>query len=243
MSLNNVKNPRPPQSKMARSALSSTISRTTAEEQFLEQNPWANPQHPIHQQHLGPLPSQISDQTQWIDATVTPAAPKGLVDPFKAADSASTIPERPSAQASSAMATPHGNSEEIQNQTSDLAVTGSDQQLAAFFQKPQRQKERLQSLSPTETRKHNLMVYDPGPNKPNSTGRSAVSVEEPSPSSQKASRIAFFTSPSRLESVPRNGSSHAEMAAHNAASSPITVHQHSRENNITPAASLSRIGA
>lgn len=242
--MNKVKNSRPPQSKLARSALSSTVSRPTAEEQFLEQNPWANPQHPVHQQHLGSLPGQISDQTQWIDAAVTSATQTGLTDPFKAADPASTIQERLSAQAPSAVvATPHGNNEEIQNQDAAFAATSSDQQPAAFFQKPQQQKERLPSLSPTETRKHNLTVHDPGPNKSNSTGRSVASVEEPSSSSQTVSRIAFFSSPSRPESIPRNGPSHAEMGAHNAASSPISVHQHQRENNLTPAASFSRIGA
>ena len=239
----NVRNPRPPQSKVARNAISSTMSRPAAEEQFLEQNPWANPQHPIHQQHMGRISHQISSHTEGADATVTPAVQKSLVDPFRTADSASTILEHPSAQASSAMATPYSNSEEIQHRTSEPVVTGSDQQLAAAFPKSQQQKDRLQSLSPTETRKHNLAVYDPGPSKPTSTSRSVASVEEPSSQSHRASRIALFTSPSRPEPVPRNGPSHAERAARNPASSPVTVHQHARENNLTPAAGLSRIGA
>lgn len=243
ISLNNVRNPRPSQSKLARNAISSTMSRPAAEEQFLEQNPWANPQHPIHQQHMGRTSRQISSQTEGPDATVTPGVQKSLVDPFKTADSASTIVEHPPAQASSAVATPYSNSEEVQNRTSELVVTGSDQQLAAAFPKPQQQKDRLQSLSPTETRKHNLAVYDPGPSKQNSTGRSVATVEEPFSQAHRASRIALFTSPSRPESVRRNGPSHAERAARNPASSPITVHQHARDNNLTPAAGLSRIGA
>jgi hypothetical protein len=243
MSLNNVRALRPTQSKLARNTFSSTMSRPAAEEQFLEQNPWANPQHPIHQQHMGRMSRQISSQTEGADATVTPATQKSLVDPFKAADSASTIPEHPSAQASSALATPYGNNEELHNHISEMAVAGSDQQHAAIFQKPQQQKDRLQSLSPTESRKHNIAIYEPGPSKQNSTGRIVANAEEPSSQPLRASRIALFTSPSRLESVPRNGPSHAEMAARNAASSPITVHQHARENNLTPAAGLSRIGA
>lgn len=219
------------------------MSRPAAEEQFLEQNPWANPQHPIHQRHMGRLSRQVSDQTQIADTVITPAAQKSLVDLNKPADSASTIPEHPSAQASSALNTPHSNHRSIRPQKSEGARTTGDQQRPLGFEKPQQQKERFQSVSPTEARKHTLAIYDPTPSKTNSTGPKDVELEEPPSHSYKMSRISLFGSPVRPDPLSRNGSSNAEMATGHATSSPITLHPHGRENHITPATGLSRIGA
>jgi hypothetical protein len=242
--LNHIKNHKLAQPKLARSTFSSTMSRPAAEEQFLEQNPWANPQHPIHQQHMGRLSRPVSDQTRGADSAVTPAARKSSIDPNKPAGSASTIPEHPSAQASSALATPYANNNEVpQHQGSKLTAMASDQQHATGFDKPHQQKERLQSLSPTETRKHNLSTYDPGPSKAASTGGAVTGIEEIPSQPFRPSRLALFGSPARRNSLPRNGPSGADMEARHAASSPITLHQHAMETNLTPAAGLSRIGA
>ncbi|MCJ1311784.1 hypothetical protein MMC25_005457 [Agyrium rufum] len=76
-----------------------------AEEQFREQNPWANPQHPSH----GPLMSsafrRISQQARSRSPYSTPAGQKQAVDPA-AHGSASTIPADFSQQGSSVVGTP-----------------------------------------------------------------------------------------------------------------------------------------
>jgi hypothetical protein len=214
-----------------------------AEEQFLEQNPWANPQHPIHQQHLGRLSRQVSDQTQVADVSITPATQKSLVDLNKPADSASTIPEHLSAQASSALATPYSSNEGLREQTSEVIPNTSDQQLPQYLDQAEQQKDRLQSLSPSETRKHTLIPYKPRSNKPDTSGETGTGIEEASSRPYKPSRIAMFGSPSRPDSMPRNGTSNTDIIAPTTTSSPITLHQHARENNLTPTTGLSRIGA
>ncbi|CAG8275804.1 unnamed protein product [Penicillium olsonii] len=91
--------------------------RNAAEEAFLEQTPWANPQHPIHhqqphnhqQQHLPQHRPQARpfEQPQPSSYT-TPAAQKRVVDVNAPNGSASTIPENASAANSSANNTPYG---------------------------------------------------------------------------------------------------------------------------------------
>ena len=76
-------------------------SRPAAEEQFLEQNPWANPQHPVHRFNLN---RQLSQSSPPPVEQVTPAQPTTTT---LAAGSASTIVENPSAQASSMANTPY----------------------------------------------------------------------------------------------------------------------------------------
>lgn len=191
---------------------------------------------------MGRLSRQVSDQTQIADATITPAAQKGLVDLNQPAGSASTIPEHLSAQASSTLATPYSHNEGPRSQKPDMVATGSDQQLPAAFEKSQQHRERLQSTSPTETRKHNLVPYHTGPSKPNSIGGTAKAIEEASSQPYKPSRIGLFGSTVRPESLPRNGPSNAEIGGRHV-TSPITLHQHARENNLTSAPGLSRIGA
>ncbi len=218
------------------------MSRPAAEEQFLEQTPWANPQHPVHQhQHIGRLSRQVSDQIQTADANFTPATQKSMVDPNIPVSSASTIAELLSAQASSALATPYSNNEGLRHQQSEITATSSYHRLPA--EKSRQQRERLQSLSPTETRKHNLVAYEGGPDKLNSNDGTAEDMKEVSSHSYKPSRIAFLGSSGRPESLPRNGPSNAEISGRHPTSSPITLHQHVRENNLTAAPGLSRIGA
>lgn len=240
--MNHVRHSKPPKPRLSRSAFSSAMSRPAAEEQFLERNPWANPQHPSHQQqHIGRLSRQVSDQTQVADATITPTTQKSLIDLNKPAGSASTIPEHLSAQVSSALATPYSNGEGLRNATPAVTANGTDQQPPPDLEQKHQQKERLQSLSPTEKRKHNLFVYGAGRDKANSLGN-AVSAEVAS-QPYKSSQLALFDSPSQPDSLPRHAQSNTEMDVRHATSSPITLHRLARQNSLTSTPGLSRIGA
>ncbi|KAJ6145265.1 hypothetical protein N7470_009160 [Penicillium chermesinum] len=101
----------------AMSSMSSNMFRTDAEEAFLEQTPWANPQHPIHQQQpqhqysQQHRPQARAHESQQAPFT-TPAAQKRVVDVNAPNGSASTIPENMSAANSSANNTPYGTEQE-----------------------------------------------------------------------------------------------------------------------------------
>jgi hypothetical protein len=88
---------------------SSTAYQPSAEEAFLEQTPWANPQHPIHQhQHLSHrAQSRILDSSR-APTFATPAGQLRMVDVNAPNGSASTIAEN-----SSANNTPYGAEHEI----------------------------------------------------------------------------------------------------------------------------------
>ncbi|KAJ6121772.1 hypothetical protein N7512_004237 [Penicillium capsulatum] len=102
----------------AMSAMSSNIFRTAAEEAFLEQTPWANPQHPIHQQQAQnqysqpPRPQGPPFEPPQSSSFATPAGQKRVVDVNAPNGSASTIPENASAANSSANNTPYGTEHE-----------------------------------------------------------------------------------------------------------------------------------
>ncbi|KAJ5936376.1 hypothetical protein N7454_005011 [Penicillium verhagenii] len=106
----------------AMSAMSSNVFRTAAEEAFLEQTPWANPQHPIHQQqaqHQYPQqhrPQGRPFEHQQATSFATPAAQKRVVDINAPNGSASTIPENISVANSSANNTPYGIEQESRHQ-------------------------------------------------------------------------------------------------------------------------------
>lgn len=85
------------------STFSSSLTAPTAEEQFLEKNPWANAQHPLHR--LG-MSRQNSNRSPLNESFLTPAQQRNVTE-APVAGSASTIAEHPSAQASSALNTPH----------------------------------------------------------------------------------------------------------------------------------------
>ncbi|KAL2854295.1 Sds3-like-domain-containing protein [Aspergillus pseudoustus] len=77
----------------------------SAEEAFLEQTPWANPQHPIHQhQHLSHPSRQVHSRATF----ATPAGQMRMVDVNVPNGSASTIAEN-----SSANNTPYGAEQEM----------------------------------------------------------------------------------------------------------------------------------
>ncbi|KAB8207469.1 Sds3-like-domain-containing protein [Aspergillus parasiticus] len=82
----------------AMSSMSSNVFRAAAEEAFLEQTPWANPQHPIHhQQQIPPRPQSRVFENPRAPAYTTPAAQKRVVDIHAPNGSASTIAENSSA--------------------------------------------------------------------------------------------------------------------------------------------------
>ncbi|PKX90943.1 uncharacterized protein P174DRAFT_375775 [Aspergillus novofumigatus IBT 16806] len=106
-------------------AMSSNAFRTAAEEAFLEQTPWANPQHPIHHHHhhhhqqqqqhqIPPGPQSRVFENPHASSFTTPAAQKRVVDINAPNGSASTIAENLSAANSSANNTPYGAEQEHQ---------------------------------------------------------------------------------------------------------------------------------
>lgn len=90
--------------------LSASFSRqkSSTDERFLEQNPWANPQHPAH----GHLQRQRSAMSRPESPVITPAPQKRVIDLTAQQGSASTIAEPSSAQNSSAFPTPATGEEE-----------------------------------------------------------------------------------------------------------------------------------
>ncbi|KAF7594240.1 hypothetical protein BBP40_009792 [Aspergillus hancockii] len=88
-------------STLQRGAVSSSMSSNAfraAEEAFLEQTPWANPQHPIHhQQQIPQRPQSRVFENPRAPSYTTPAAQKRVVDIHAPNGSASTIAENSSA--------------------------------------------------------------------------------------------------------------------------------------------------
>ena len=81
--------------------------KPSADEQFLEQNAWANPQHPAHQ-HLLQLAQQqqAAPHLQLSSSLITPVPQRQIIDRSVLKGSASTIPDENSMLSSSAAATP-----------------------------------------------------------------------------------------------------------------------------------------
>ena len=77
--------------------------RPAAEEHFLEQNAWANPQHPSHHQQRQHMHRQVSALSGAATPTSTPAAQRRVIDLTETQGSASTIAE-PHSGPSSAVA-------------------------------------------------------------------------------------------------------------------------------------------
>ncbi|KAJ5884014.1 uncharacterized protein N7473_010900 [Penicillium subrubescens] len=148
----------PPRGTM--SAMSSSIFRTAAEEAFLEQTPWANPQHPIHQQQ--PQHQYSQHHRPPASSFATPAAQKRVVDINAPNGSASTIPENMSAANSSANNTPYGTEQ-------DPRHPGQGPFRNPDYDTEHRSGFRSQSSSPLDVRKaqphpsHLLERRSPGP--------------------------------------------------------------------------------
>ena len=80
--------------------------RPAAEEHFLEQNAWANPQHPSHLQQRQQIHRQVSALSRATTPASTPAAQRRTVDLTELQGSASTIAEPHSGPSSSMAPTP-----------------------------------------------------------------------------------------------------------------------------------------
>ena len=91
---------------MVRSLSNMARQRPTAEEQFLEQTPWANPHHPAHHQAINPAQRQLSVHSRTLSPFTTPATQRRMVDMGAPVGSASTIAVLNSAQNSSIAPTP-----------------------------------------------------------------------------------------------------------------------------------------
>lgn len=91
---------------MATSLSNLARQRPAAEEQFLEQNPWANPHHPAHHQNINTVHRQMSLHSRPLSPFSTPAGQRQAVDTNVLTGSASTIIALPSAQNSSVAPTP-----------------------------------------------------------------------------------------------------------------------------------------
>ena len=165
------------------SAFTATLSRPAAEEQFLEQTPWANPQHPLSQ-HLQRISRQASEQSRIQE---TPAVQR-LGESAGLPNSASTIPEpNNSAAASSAFNTPFGD------QVTHAPLENSDN----------RQPYRIQSPSPTDHRKlipsHNAQLSATDQRKTESVLDSSPLMNRAAPATSSPRPI-----PTSLDRIPRH---------------------------------------
>ncbi|KAF7713885.1 Uncharacterized protein PECH_006739 [Penicillium ucsense] len=191
------------------SAMSSSIFRTAAEEAFLEQTPWANPQHPIHQQQPQHIYSQHHRPP--ISSFATPAAQKRVVDINAPNGSASTIPENMSAANSSANNTPYGIEQDPRHHPHGP------------FRNPDYDMEhksglRSQSSSPLDVRKAQPHSVHP--------------KERRSPGLDPAQNLLYSPSPAHPNlfqlSKPKQGPSQSHSAK-----SGDTIHYHSHQPEIT----------
>ncbi|KAI1941781.1 hypothetical protein LOZ66_001262 [Ophidiomyces ophidiicola] len=90
------------------SSSSAVAIRQAAEEEFIEQTPWANPQHPIHEQFRHQMQQdRIPEYKRYPNNFSTPAAQLHAVDLNVPNGSASMIPDPVSAPSSSTAHTPY----------------------------------------------------------------------------------------------------------------------------------------
>ncbi|KAL4944345.1 hypothetical protein BDV06DRAFT_94665 [Aspergillus oleicola] len=128
------------------SSISSNAYHTSAEEAFLEQTPWANPQHPIHQnQHLSHRSQNRIMDSSRAPTFATPAGQMRTVDVSAPNGSASTI-----AETSSANNTPYGAEQEVTT-TVTKPYPEYDAELFSRW--------RSLSSSPTDVRKPHPATY------------------------------------------------------------------------------------
>jgi len=91
---------------MATSLSNLSRQRPAAEEQFIEQNAWANPHHPAHHQNINTVQRQMSLHSRPLSPFATPALQRRTIDTNALTSSASTIVAQASAQNSSLAPTP-----------------------------------------------------------------------------------------------------------------------------------------
>ncbi|EHA21564.1 hypothetical protein ASPNIDRAFT_193828, partial [Aspergillus niger ATCC 1015] len=158
-------------------AMSSNVYRTAAEEAFLEQTPWANPQHPIHQhQQLPQRPQSRVFENPRAPVFTTPAAQKRVVDIHAPNGSASTIAEN-----SSANNTPYDQEQHPQN-PGPFANPDYEAERRSGF--------RSISSSPLDVRKPHPASYNTtlGRRSPQGTSQNAAAYSPPS------ARLGLFQS-------------------------------------------------
>lgn len=172
------------------SAFSSALTAQAAEEQFLEKNAWANPQHPLHRITAG----QNRNHTPSSETFLTPAHQQRLAD-TAGVGSASTVVEHPSAPVSSNFNTPH---DPVNDQTSVEAPNGILGHIT-------------QSASPLGTRRQNTSTIEA--NQKGHVQQTQDTVQDRN-SSPLAGRDEGPTSPSRPATLL------AEAMSNHPASSP-----------------------
>jgi len=123
---------------------SSTFSRqrSVADEHFLEQNPWANPQHPAHSQ----LQRQRSAMSRPESPLITPVPQRRVVDLVGLQGSASTIPDGPS---SSMAATPATGEQQAKGAKPNGRVGSNTYLLGMLAKAPDMQTEDRAPLATT----------------------------------------------------------------------------------------------
>ena len=192
------------------------MSSAAAEEQFREQNAWANPQHPINQQHRQKLRQSTPKPSE---SFITPANQKRAVDLTESKDSASTIAEPTSAPPSSALNTPH------EPQTVSV-------------KKERAQEKIIYPINLEETPDHSMTQPS---NEPITTSNSTAykttinDAANDTRHSPHISRLSLFSSPSR------HGPHHASILNRNETNSPL-LGQGPRSTSIAAGAGLGRFG-
>lgn len=223
------------------------MSGPAAEEEFLEQTPWANPKHPVHRQHAQQMNRELSDQPRTGNSFTTPAAQKRVIDLSAPNGSASTIPENPSAPTSSIAGTPY-DGEQDKNRLSTRQSLDAAQDTSLDDAAGSGSADHITDLpstsnSPQGTRKVHQPILQPGQvfgrrkstptQSPQDTAITAASSATPAYSSS-TSRLALFSPPSRAESVPQMSSTSSPLAS---------LHQPLQGTGIAAGAGLGRMGA
>ncbi|KAK2758658.1 hypothetical protein FQN54_003348 [Arachnomyces sp. PD_36] len=212
-------------------------SRPGAEEEFLEQTPWANPQHPIHQQHLQQQIQQhtLSEQPRATSFT-TPAAQRRAVDVNAPNGSASTIPENMSNANSSAANTPYGTEQE-RARLHGITASGADPHHTDLDATDRNSGFRSQSSSPLEVRKSRPSNYQTGnplgrppslsqPQEFRQDGTSSAGAPKHSTSSSSSRLGLFNNSPTKQERSPQIPAPNSDVLSSRQRSSPLaSMHQ------------------
>ena len=222
------------------SGFASVAARPAAEEQFLEETPWANPQHPVHSQYLSRLNRPTSTQPQFGEPTITPAAQKLPLNTSAVVGSTSTKPENPSAPASSMLDTPYAEDGVLR--PSDPLPRGKQNGSASESTPGNMIRNDLHvirksgSISPTEARKANVGFLAPTKYKGNSDASLREHGQSPS-DSRHATTTAQGSS-----NVPSNVPPRSDLDALHRSVSPITFNQHLRQNHLTTRNGVGGIG-
>lgn len=214
---------------LSRTTFPSVMSRPAAEEQFLEQTPWANPQHPIHH-HVHRMSRQPSEQTTPGAPSLTPSGQKRVIDLSLQKGSASTTHENPSAAASAN--TPQGAEQDQDapvHTEVDAPARGSSELVVNV---------QSQLNSPSEYRRANMAA--PLSKELCKTETSARTVEQATgqtTTSPPMSRLSLFSSPTRP------GPIHPQRISRHETASPMGLSQHVRETSITAGSGYRRFAA